>query len=328
MDNFEILEKFIENKELISKGFVLEQIYAKIFSAYIFTINKETPDVQKLKECEDILKNTKGIFSVFRGINMLSILSKMYFCDDKKAYIEDVDNILKELKKYFKWTNENYLLISAIILYEYKNEDFSNYVQKTRNIYDKMKKNHPFLTSATFVPIASMLSMLQKSDDEIIENIEKIYEFLYKEFSNKTALYMLSSTLSMYDKLSIEDRCSKLISFLDALKAADCKYGYNLELPTIAPIVNVEENYSVFAYEIAQLESKLKQTKGFGSFYFTKKQRLMHAVQLMLLNYENKDVDKISHIALNNMTNLTIQNQIMLMTACMTSTMIAIEATN
>lgn len=327
MDNIEFLEKFVENKNIISSLFKFDNIYSAIAASFIFTTKDVTIDQERLKLCEKIIKEKTGAFSIFRGINKLIVLSKLYFCENEEEYINGIDKTFKDLKKYFKWTQENYLFIAAIVLYENQKENSIEYIQKARSIYDKMKKNHPFLTSSLNVPFAVMLSEMQKSEEKIIEELEEIYNILKNEIFNKTAVYALSAALVLQTRVDVKEKCHKFISLLDALNNADCKYGRNVELATIAPFVNYDENESILAYEIAQLEDRLKSHKGFGSFLFTQAQRTAFVAQMVIINFEKENKINQEYLALNNIINSIIQIQAIILITCCSSATIAASTT-
>lgn len=328
MENLELIEKLVEYKKIIFTTFAFENAYAAYAAAFIFVAKNEKPDPVKLKECNEYLKANTGAFSQFRGVNKLVVIAKMYFSNDSKKLIDKIDAIQKALKTKFKWTSEIYLFLSALVLQENINEeDVYKFVEKARKIYDLIKKAHPFLTSAADVPYAAMLSLMKKDENVLLEDIENIYNIMRKESLGKSAVLKLAMVLSMLDGLSNVEKCEKIVSLLDALKSAGCKYGKYLELPTIAPFIYYTENYNMLAYQFAELEEKLKSYKGFGGFSLTKAQRLMFIAQLMFLNSENLN-NFDNYLVLNSLTEIFMQQMQIVMISVCTATSVAIASAN
>ena len=77
----ELSESFIKNRDIIKQGFAWENSYLYPICAAIFTDKRKTADVERMKECRDILKSKNGIFSDFRGISMLPMMAMMASSD-------------------------------------------------------------------------------------------------------------------------------------------------------------------------------------------------------------------------------------------------------
>nr|WP_164995825.1 DUF4003 family protein [Miniphocaeibacter massiliensis] len=87
--------------------------------------------------------------------------------------------------------------------------DYDGIVEKTRGIYEKMKRNHPFLTSSEDTTFAAMLA-ISKLNISMIENeMEKCYDILRNSVFYKNAVQSLSTILSLGEKTS-EIKCERV----------------------------------------------------------------------------------------------------------------------
>lgn len=84
---------------------------------------------------------------------------------------KELENALKMhdlLKKYF-WAS-TYLPLAALILTEMASEDeYDKIAVRTRIIYERMKAEHPFLTSGEDSAFCALMALSDKSDDMLIQ---------------------------------------------------------------------------------------------------------------------------------------------------------------
>ena len=75
--------RFIENRDRIKSGFGWEYSYIYPVCAEIFADKRQEVSVERMKECWDLLKEKTGIFSNFRGMIKLIVISMMAVDSDR-----------------------------------------------------------------------------------------------------------------------------------------------------------------------------------------------------------------------------------------------------
>lgn len=88
--------------------------------------------------------------------------------------------------------------------------EYGNVVRKSKDIYQRMKKEHPFLTSGEDSGFAVMFAISDLSVDTAIIKIEECYNLLHKKFLSANAVQALSHTLALGEE-DTEKKCNKVI---------------------------------------------------------------------------------------------------------------------
>ena len=152
--------------------------------------------------------------------------------------------------------------------------------ERTRRIYDLMKKEHPFLTSSEDCVFAAMLALSERSDEELIRDVETGYDILKEKFYHKNALQSLSHVVALMgsEMMTVKDRCRDTVRLFDLLKEKKHKYGTGYELATLAYLAALPCGVDETARELIEVSEYLKTQKMYGFWgNFGKPQRLLHA---------------------------------------------------
>ena len=179
------VDLLIANKENIEKQFKWGYTIMNIAAALVFTGAGKEADIERLKECKKILEKNTGALSSFQANSAAVIVSKMALSDNPEQYIKDVKAIYDVLNKKHVIDNP-YLIQGAICIYEAgRMNDTEMLAAKYRELYKKMEKKHPILTSSEDIVYVVLLAMTDKDVDTIINEIEDCYEYLKKDVKLK-----------------------------------------------------------------------------------------------------------------------------------------------
>jgi hypothetical protein len=258
----EVMEKcdrLVENRNIIYKGFMLEDSLMQILAALSFIDRGETADVKAIKRCRKILRKKHSAFSYLRGNNELFISTKMALSEDPEKYLDDVTEIYEKLQKG-KFLGSTYRVLSAVIICDSgKADDSDKVIEKTEALLDGMKAAHPFLTNDEDTCLAVLLAMTEKSTENILSELESTY-------------------------LEIK-KCEKTIALFDAFKEAGTKYGKEYELASLALLTDIPMDAKDIVAEVIGTAEYLRTKKGFTFWYMTKQTRLMFAAMLVSESY-------------------------------------------
>ena len=268
-------ELLAENRNLINKGFMLENSLIKVIAGAPYAQKDETVDVEKIKECRKLLRNKQGALSYFRGNNELIVSTRMALSSDPEKYIDDVVDTYNKMQEG-KFFGSSYRVLAALTICDAgKADDADSIVDKTNAIMKGMKDAHPFLTNDEDTCFAVMLAMTDKSTEDILTELEETFKYIKKSLSfHDNAAYSLSQVLTTYGGSS-QEKAEKVLKILEAFKNADAKYGKEYELALLGTLVDLNVNTEDLVSEVIEAADFLKSKKGFGSIDLTNRSRLM-----------------------------------------------------
>jgi hypothetical protein len=275
-----ICEKFIENRNVIKAAFSFESSYMYPVCASIFMNSGRKADLETLKKYHLLLKEKVSAFSNFRGISRPVIVSMIATDDAPEERLDRALEAYRSLKKHF--FSGNYLPLAAIILSgEPEHVSFDDIALRTREIYDLIKKEHPFLTSEEDIVYAMLFTLAgHRAQDSIIE-MERIYKILKKKFALANAVQAISHVLALGDGGS-EEKCDKTLSLFNALRENNLKYGTSYELATLGVLAMLPAAESDIVSDMLDVNEFLSSQKGYSVFFgFSKQTRLMHAAMIV-----------------------------------------------
>lgn len=326
--NTELREKcdlLVKNKKTITSAFAWDSGRMSLAAATLFTSSGLTADREKLKECEAIIKAKTNALSEFRGNVKIPLICKMALSDAPKKYFDNVETVYKLLNKS-KWIGNEYKIMAAITICDYADvSEYELYVNRTNEIYSRMKQEHKWLTSDEDIPFAAMLAVSGVDVDKLIDEMELNYKILKEKFHDSNAVQSLSHILAL-DEQPAAVKCAKVESVFNELKAMKHNFGTGYELATLGTLTMLDIQEKEVANLIAETDDYLKEQKGFGNFALGAKERRLYAAQLVLNQYGPEDT-KVDGVVLGSMLALTIAIEIC-MILCITSCIAASAVNN
>lgn len=281
-----LCENFISNRDTIKSTFSWESTYLYPVCAAIFTDKRQVANTATMINCRDILKNKVGLFSNFRGIGKLAMISMMAVDKEPDEKLKKALEVYSLMKEYF--FGSQYLPLASMILTNLvQPEEYSNIAQRTRIIYNLMKSEHPFLTSSEDSVFAMLLATSELTNEQIVEETECCFRLLKSNFFSSNAVQSLSHVLALSEG-SPEFKCQKTLELFNDLKVNGRKYGTTYELATLGVLATIEAGSNTIINDIIEVDNFLSTQKGYGFFGVDKKQRLMHAGMLVTSDYINE----------------------------------------
>lgn len=290
---FTLCENFIENRSRIESAFGWESIYLYPVCAAVFTDKRKLADIGQMKRCRDILKEQTGIFSDFRGNAKLAVISMLAVDEDAEGKFQRALQVHTALKEHF--FSSPYLSVASMIIADLAEQDrYEEIAARTRQIYNRMKQEHPFLTSGEDSVLAALLAFSSLTDEQIVQETETCYELLKAKFFAGNAVQSLSHVLALGEGPANE-KCRRTMELYDGLKERGYRYGTGYELATLGVLALLPSDTAVVMKDIMEVDDFLSRQKGYGFFGLDKKQRLMHAGMLVSCDY----IGKTDNLAMN-----------------------------
>ncbi|MDQ0300588.1 hypothetical protein J2S78_003056 [Salibacterium salarium] len=189
--------------------------------ASVYVMNDKKWEEGRFFQVADDLKKEAGAFSSMKShprFTMAALLDvKFDQPAEKVPQLFDVYNTLKQEK--FKGGESTYIAAASLLT---QDESIQETAEKAMILYEKMKKEHPFITGASDYPLAVLLAMEEKND--MIERIENYYEALDKQgFKKGNELQFLSHILSLGSGENPQLFIQRAVEVSDAFKEAGIK---------------------------------------------------------------------------------------------------------
>lgn len=277
-----ICESFINSRDTIKNDFMWDNGYIIHVCAATLTAKGIEADSEKMAACKKLVNDRTGIFSNFRGNVKLPVITYLAASENPEEKLELSKKIYEVLKSYF-YGNE-YLAYVSLVLTDMIDLDRAGEIAaRGKRIYDLMKSKHPFLTGGEDSIFAVLLAFSEKSDEQLIENMERVYTILNRKFESNAA-QSVSHVLSLTDG-DADAKCRRVEFLWDSLKNAGRKYSKYYEVAALAAFALNEFDLSEAVDDILEVDKFLEQQKGYGVFSIDKGTRLMHAVMLVSADY-------------------------------------------
>ncbi len=285
-----IWEEFFAVRGAIQTAFKMESEYTYPVCANLYVSAGKPVDEERLDDCKRMVKSSVGIFSSFRGVVRLPLLSMLAIDDDPQGRWERTQANYQILKEHFSGS-EFLALVAALLCDTAKDDTVPTLAERGRTLYNRMKKEHPFLTGQEDSVFAVLLAQSGRSDDELIADMEACYRLLDERFPKGDGLQTASHVLAMQDGDPAE-KVNRALTLYDALTAAGCKYGRDRELAILAALSARPEPTEALTEEIIETDGYFREQKGYrGVFGLDRRTRAMHAAMLVSTYHARRDAD-------------------------------------
>lgn len=278
----ELVARFIENRDAVHAAFRLENDYAYPVCAQIFLAADRPVEAERLDRCKALVKSTTGPFSSFRGNIRLPLVCMLAVGDDPDGRWDRTQRYYKILKEDF--FSSEYLALAALLLADtVREEDVPALATRGKALYQRMKKEHPFLTGQEDSVFALLLGQSPRSDDALIEDMEACYAILDERFPKGDGIQSASHVLALSEGTP-EEKARRMIRLFDAIEQAGGKYGKDRQLPILAALSLGAGTEAELARGILEIDALLSEQKGYrGIFGLDRRTRTMHAAMLLSL---------------------------------------------
>ena len=277
----QLCDQFLAAKAGIKDVFGMEYDEIYTLCANMLVSRGKLPDAAVLRRCRELLKTKVGIFSSFRGTMEAPVCCLMSVADEPEQKFARIEKAHSVLKRHFG--DSQYLVYASAVLSDMPTEIVEGVSARARNIYDLMKRRHPFLTSYEDHVFCVLLAMSERSDEELISETEQIYKSL--NLSDSNTMQSVSHILALAEGDPAE-KCDILKGIFNGLKEVGKKYGTYGELAVLAALAAVSPDITDAVTDIADADDYLSLNKEYrGFFNCGEHTRLMHAALITAASY-------------------------------------------
>ena len=222
---------FIENRDIIKSAFRWKSTYIYPLCASLYSSKGMRIDAGKLQECKGILEKKTGAFSNFRGVSKMATVTMLSLSSNPEGQMENMLFVYENLKEVF-WGSQYLAVAAATIVQLAEPYQYKEIVQRTRDIYNRMKNSHPFLTNGEDSAFAALLAMTELDNAYLEQEMKRCYIILNSSFFSGNAVQSISQVLALGEE-SAEHKCAKALELFQYLKNHGYKYGTSHELATL-----------------------------------------------------------------------------------------------
>lgn len=314
-----VCEDFIKNRDTLKETFRFQNSYLIPVCASYLTGKDQIVETEQLKKCSALMK--KGLPKAFGGNAKLPVLSILAADHNPEEKLERIQEIYQALKLHFH-SSEYLALVAAIMDGLAAPAQYGQKAKRGKDIYHKMKKEHPFLTSKEDSVFAVLLAFSSRGDEELIADMETCYQSLKGEFSSGNYLQSLSQVLAFSDDAS-HAKCKRFSALYQTLKNVGLKYGRQYELAVLGALSVMPVDIGILADEIREVDAYLQTQKGYGIIGLNRKIRLMHAAMLVSGQHQkNQEIHADAAVMTGTLALLAAQQAAMcaVMASCVAAT--------
>jgi hypothetical protein len=289
MPQEELITRFMKARDDLRTEFRWENDYIYPVCALIYLTAGRPVEREKLERCKALVKSTAGPFSSFRGNIRLPLICMLAAGEDPEERWDRTQRSYAALKESF--FGSEYLALAAMLLSDtVKEDDMPALAARGKGLYQRMRKEHPFLTGQEDSVFALLLAQSERSDDELIDDMEACYRLLDERFPKGNGLQSASHVLALSQEAP-EEKARRLIALFDAIEAGGGKYGKDRQLPILAALSLGEGPVEDLSRGILDLDGLLARQKGYrGIFSLDRRTRTMHAAMLLSLPDRRPDL--------------------------------------
>lgn len=275
------LRLLLDSRDTVREVYPMSGGLLHLCAASVYALDGQTAQEERLRTCKTLLKKRVSAFSYFRGAVEEPMAALIDVSGRPEQALEDCLRVYELLKQDFH--SSPYLPLTAFSLVrlapQARQEELA---RRTRALYERMKREHRFLTSEEDSALCALLALSGQTDDLLIRDIEDCYTRLKPEFFSANAVQSLSHVLALFPG-EAEEKCRRVLALRDAVKAAGRKWGTSYELPTLGIVALCADHPQALAHRVVEADAFLEGQKGFGVFSsVSAAQRLMYAALLVL----------------------------------------------
>lgn len=274
-----ICNEFIENRRILKNVFKAQPDAVYPMCANLYCAHNVPADEQKLLYCKQLVKEDSKKHKRFRG-NMYALVSCIL------ALSEAPEEKLRLAEEYYHLLKQYFTSCDQLVFCSFMLTDLAEpgkvreSIERGHKLYQYVHQTHPALISEDDGVLAVLMAFSEKSNDELIEDVESCYRVL-KTMAQGKNVRNASLILGLSDRES-KEKSEAFIELFNVLKENGLNITKNYMLSVLASIAILAIDPEMVAKEIADVDKFLSKQKGYkGLFGTDKKARLLHSTLLV-----------------------------------------------
>jgi len=277
------LALFAENAQAIKKEFRWHDTLIKKMAALLYALDNKSIDNDAIRNSHNMIKNSTGVFSTFRGNMALSIAAMLSLKNNREELFDESVTVYNMLKSAKFWASD-YLVVAAYEIAVNANpEKYEKVIIRMRGFYYGMKSNGFFRTGQDDYIFSAMLGLSDIDVNTGTERIEQLYKRFKSEFWSGNSVQALAQVLVLSG--DCEAAADRVVAIRDEMKAQKTRLDRMYTLPALGVLALLPVDTNTIVREISEAGTFLRTQKGFGSLSVTKQALLLFASAIVASVY-------------------------------------------
>ena len=295
-------EAQIRNETVLRKAAKLEfESVVKLGAMMHVNAGREV-DVNRIKECKQILKEKAGVFSNFRGTLEYIVRVKMALADDPRAYIDDVMGVYDQLKAGRKLPGEMLAMAATTIVENCPAQQRGEVVEKTREAYARLKELHRFLTDDSDMSLIALMIMAGKDVEQAVDEAEGLFRAMKDSYRISSDVAQSAAMVLALSGKPADEKLKGFFGLYDACKAAGHATSRDKAMTVYSAFADADCDLAELVEAIGEVDVWLKGNKGYGALGTGASERRLFAASMVL-----EDLQAGSAAAASNVTSAVTQ---------------------
>ncbi|MGO4531747.1 DUF4003 family protein [Paenibacillus sp. 2TAF8] len=320
----QLLEKaelFVSNTLSLKKPFKWQHPIMRRLAALLYVVENKRIDSEAILQSTELMKQHTQRFSAFRGPSSFHFAAMLSLTTDQLTRLQHTIQV-HDLMKEIKFRNSDYLVMAAYqIAAQVSPDQFQHTVARAKAFYDRMKKEHPFLTGHDDYIFTAMLALSDLDVDYAVVRMEQLYQELKPNFSAKNSVQTLTQILVIGDGGS--QVSGRLLALSEAFRSRNLRMDKTYTLPSLALFALFPAEINSLADQVIETYDWLRSQEGFGAWSINKQELLLFSSALTALQH----MESLQNDILTSSMSTTITNIIVAQQAAMSAAAAAAAAT-
>lgn len=264
-------------------------------------------------EISKYIKDEVGMFSYLKSYHRFVVAATLdiHFTYYKKAFQQFLDVYERLVAVGFTRSIFTYLAAAALLAEE--NGQYDARIEKSQQVYKRMKKDHFFLTGANDYPLTVLLAGQPEKVDTLMDRVERLYQKLATAGMYKgNDLQFLSHILSLNKDVSEDILVERYVNIWNMMKREKIKVK-QMHYPAIGLLALLEDGEK----EVHSVRAFIEKLQGDKQFRWYKDANILIAIQLFV-NQKGAE-NQAANTGLQTMIEVLIQAQQAAMIAAITA---------
>ncbi|TGB02031.1 DUF4003 family protein [Halobacillus salinus] len=212
-----------------------------MMAASVYVVKNREFDAERYTDLCEYIKQESGAFSYLRSTIRFSVAAWLdtRFDDPREAFQTYNRVYDRMIEKGFKRTTFTY--IAALVMLQDDESELDECMDRSLTVYERMRSEHPFITSKDDYPLAVLLAQQEGEIDTLIYRMEEIYSGLNANgFWKGNNLQFISQMLSLDTIHDAETLVNRATHLSDQLKNASLKTK-SMHYPEIGMLTLTDE---------------------------------------------------------------------------------------
>ncbi|PFK47677.1 hypothetical protein COI93_00865 [Bacillus cereus] len=264
-------------------------------------------------EISNYIKDEVGMFSYLKSYHRFVVAATLdiHFTHYKKAFQQFLDVYERLVVGGFTRSIFTYLAAAALLSEE--SGQYDARIEKSQQVYKRMKKDHFFLTGANDYPLTVLLAGQPEKVDTLMDRVERLYQKLATAGMYKgNDLQFLSHILSLNKDVNEDILVERYMNIWNMMKQEKVKVK-QMHYPAIGLLALLEDGEK----EVHSVRAFIEKLQGDKLFRWHKDVNILIAIQLFVS--QKGAESQAANTGLQTMIEVLIQAQQAAMIAAITA---------